>query len=201
MAGMQLVLLVIWQPFLTPLLGEEFLGLIDFALDEDFLKISLMASACSSTGWVRPIRRNRPQTPKCASTASLFLPPFFAISSSTASAHRPQIHRPVPNLSRTRRMYSGVHSSDTPQHSHLASSTSLIAGSAAASPTAASFANWNERSDTARCRPSMEIRRGRRTSRLFLEATSISPLGAIGSESAISGRSSCTCTQLQMELL
>ncbi|RCV21957.1 hypothetical protein SETIT_4G181100v2 [Setaria italica] len=75
------------------------------------LRISRMASAWCSTGYVRPKPLKRLHTPMCALSASSSVPPLFPASSVTASAHSPQTQRPE-NRRRTPRMYSGVHSCD-----------------------------------------------------------------------------------------
>ncbi|XBI39318.1 hypothetical protein VPH35_124118 [Triticum aestivum] len=132
-----------------------------------FLRISLMASAWNSTGYVLPKPLNLLHTPMCVRSASSSDPPFFSASSFTASAHSPQTHRPE-NRPRTPRMYSGVHSSDMPQHSHLASSTSetgwssFISASAAASSSSLAgpwWWSWKETSETVRWSRSDEVLR------------------------------------------
>ncbi|CAL9748308.1 unnamed protein product [Musa acuminata subsp. burmannicoides] len=52
--------------------------------------------------------------------------PARPISSSTASPQRPHTHRPL-NRPRTASTYAGVHSSVSPQHSHIADTTSGLA--------------------------------------------------------------------------
>uniref|UniRef100_A0A8R7TS83 Uncharacterized protein n=1 Tax=Triticum urartu TaxID=4572 RepID=A0A8R7TS83_TRIUA len=177
MADMQLELLA------RPPAFAPSLGLLDLPL---FLKISLMASVCMSTGLARPSRLNRPHTAMCAASASSVVLRLLSASSVTAAAQSPHTHRPQ-YRSRTRRTYSAEHSSVMPQHSQRASSTcSDTAGSlAAASSTAAFLVNSRARSDMARWSPSIEILRGfccclgRPIGTASAAATAASPLGAI----------------------
>lgn len=147
-AGMQLELRAMPPFFCAPLS----LGLIDVALtlpsDLLFFNISRMASAWYKTGYALPNLLNRTHALICELKASSLFPPFFSTSSFTASVHSPHIHFPK-NLARTFSMYSGVHSSHMPQHSHLAFSTSDIGGRFKSIP---SWLSSYEMSDTVRLR-------------------------------------------------
>lgn len=102
------------------------LGLIDWLLLVLFLSISLMASAWKRAGYFLPSLLNLRQALICSFKApSSPFSSFFSLSSFTASEQRPQIHFPK-NFSLTFSMYSMVHSSLIPQHSHFAFSTSVI---------------------------------------------------------------------------
>ena len=138
---------------MPPFFGPPFsLGLMDLALLPSrvlFLSISFMACAWKRTGKALPYLLNLTHALMCALKASSFSPPFFSNSSFTASPHNPHTHFPL-NFSRTRSMYSGVHSSDIPQHSHLAFSTSDIGVSFR--PSISSLVSSKEMSETVRWR-------------------------------------------------
>jgi len=175
-AGMQLELLAI-PLFCVPLS----LGLKDLALLLSILfllSISFMASAWNRTGKALPYLLNLTHALMCELNASsFFFPPFFSNSSFTASAHKPHTHFPK-NFSRTRSMYSGVHSSHIPQHSHLASITSVIGWSDRSIP---SLVSSNEMSEIVLWMWSFESLGGLHMLLLFLEIElgKHSPLGAI----------------------
>ncbi|KAJ8492486.1 hypothetical protein OPV22_014207 [Ensete ventricosum] len=92
---------------------------------ELFLAMSLMETAKESLGLSRTVLLNFLQRDVWESTASSMVAAGVRfICYFTASEHSPQIHLPWKN-SLIRRMYVGVQSSDMPQHSHSALSTSF----------------------------------------------------------------------------